>query len=530
MICSKCGFEFSGNVCPKCDSPAILVNSSDYERRKKEWEQREKLQADKEKKKKQEQDNLRQLVKDVTIVSDEALKSLRKKKRMLALGLLAVVVLILLGVGIRGIAHSESRHLYVSDGKMIYKDAHFDSAYCSEEEIAYAFDKRTGYKITFPEGIDKKSVIATMSSPNGKYFAAVTLFMEKTYNGNSGVAEDDLVIGESDSAAINGNAYGEGSYCVYVWQKGAKVIKETDDFGQSESQTNILYVSNEGKVVYSKTSYLNEGLINELSIYAGNDKIVTNPISYFINPATESVVAIDADKNLNITDLKSMQTKRIASRVNCAYAQADDLGYFVYSTEDYEYICHDISTSVDEFLFSTREAMQKVFYGSDTGRAFGLAGVNLWQFDGIPSNKDEKKNDSGKRESKQIDTGVLSTSLLYFYKDNELVYANGEGNLKLVCYAKKGKWNEKSLRQGVFGSITKLEGTDDGFYYDVDGQYFYRKSVKADEKEAKTSQIAVYDGKLYYILDGNLYSDSSEKAINIMKVTHFWIGNISVKN
>ena len=51
MICSKCGNEFQGTSCPKCDSPAILVNASDYEKRKREWEEREKLKNAEEAKK-----------------------------------------------------------------------------------------------------------------------------------------------------------------------------------------------------------------------------------------------------------------------------------------------------------------------------------------------------------------------------------------------------------------------------------------------------------------------------------------------
>ena len=41
MICAKCGTEYEGSQCPKCDGPVIKVNNSDYLARRKAYEERQ---------------------------------------------------------------------------------------------------------------------------------------------------------------------------------------------------------------------------------------------------------------------------------------------------------------------------------------------------------------------------------------------------------------------------------------------------------------------------------------------------------
>ena len=38
MLCTKCGQEYEGSQCPRCDGPVILVNNSDYLARRKAYE------------------------------------------------------------------------------------------------------------------------------------------------------------------------------------------------------------------------------------------------------------------------------------------------------------------------------------------------------------------------------------------------------------------------------------------------------------------------------------------------------------
>lgn len=41
MLCPKCGQEYEGDKCPRCSGPQIIVNSSDYLRRKKAYEEKQ---------------------------------------------------------------------------------------------------------------------------------------------------------------------------------------------------------------------------------------------------------------------------------------------------------------------------------------------------------------------------------------------------------------------------------------------------------------------------------------------------------
>ena len=38
MKCVKCGTEYEGNECPRCNGPVIKINSSDYMARRKAYE------------------------------------------------------------------------------------------------------------------------------------------------------------------------------------------------------------------------------------------------------------------------------------------------------------------------------------------------------------------------------------------------------------------------------------------------------------------------------------------------------------
>ena len=41
MICAKCGTEYEGSQCPKCEGPVIKVNNSDYLARRKAYEEKQ---------------------------------------------------------------------------------------------------------------------------------------------------------------------------------------------------------------------------------------------------------------------------------------------------------------------------------------------------------------------------------------------------------------------------------------------------------------------------------------------------------
>ena len=41
MICPKCGQEYTGDSCPRCQGPKIIVNNQEYLQRKMEYEKKQ---------------------------------------------------------------------------------------------------------------------------------------------------------------------------------------------------------------------------------------------------------------------------------------------------------------------------------------------------------------------------------------------------------------------------------------------------------------------------------------------------------
>ncbi len=544
MTCSKCGFEFEGNTCPRCNAPAILVNSSDYERRKREWEERERQQENLRKKKQKEQDDIRQMLEQVSVRSNEALKAMRAKRRKIALGLFAVVLLVAAALVIAGLVGTQKSHLYVADGVNIFQDANFDTAYCSQDSVIYTWDASEGYVEDIPAEINRNQVIGTCASPSGKYYGAVAYVQQDEANGStpSGAAGG---IGESSSTAVNGNSYGEGTYTLYVWDRDGSL----ETVFQGNAHLGLLYVGDGGELLYAQTAYLNEGLVGSQSIYArGTDgsivRLVSNPQEYLLCGGLGKFIWIDENKILYIADITSGAGEAHAIRAGRLYGQGDS-DYFVYSTEDYEYISHDLGDDTERYLFTLAENAVDVFYGEGTGRAYAVSQNCLWQFSGIPTSKSKWGKDRKERVSEQLASGVAAGNYLYDHVGNELVYIDGDGNLTALC-ARGTRWKESVLSTGVAQGVSRLAGTEGGVVYSRDGVTYYRKGVKYGEHAVETasrtdagdgqgfgvsgsrpSQVAYYNDRLYYVMDGSLYSDrTAGEALNIDSVGSLWVGSI----
>ena len=41
MICPKCGQEYEGDKCPRCNGPEVIVNNADYLKRKRAYEEKQ---------------------------------------------------------------------------------------------------------------------------------------------------------------------------------------------------------------------------------------------------------------------------------------------------------------------------------------------------------------------------------------------------------------------------------------------------------------------------------------------------------
>ena len=232
MLCPKCGQEYEGSQCPRCDGPVVLVNNSDYLKRKKAYEERLKNQGSEELKKEEEKKefDLMEVV-DGLFKEDNIFSSLKRKfkklikrakksnkssnkdsnasirdydnknqaeekeeglarhvtirkarrfkyniRRIIFL-LVALVCLILIIVGIYKLVTRKNYELFFSYNDKIYSVTDLDSSYiCDESNAVFAVDNKTFYEATDLElsGI----VNQKLASDEGDYLAFVQYLEE----------------------------------------------------------------------------------------------------------------------------------------------------------------------------------------------------------------------------------------------------------------------------------------------------------------------------------------------------------------
>ena len=201
MLCTKCGQEYEGSQCPRCDGPVILVNNSDYLARRKAYEEKQALKersASSDKKEESQSDYGQALAKRVQAIKNQSRNKTESKKqsqnrskadsrkqgqssgktggnrngnqekpqiriarhkvnkrmKMIAAALIAVVLIGVAAFGIYKLATKKNYALYVSYNGKIYDIAGLDSNYvCDESDAIFAADSKTFYTAQWPEQI-----------------------------------------------------------------------------------------------------------------------------------------------------------------------------------------------------------------------------------------------------------------------------------------------------------------------------------------------------------------------------------------
>ena len=298
MLCTKCGQEYEGSQCPRCDGPVILVNNSDYLARRKAYEEKQALKersASSDKKEESQSDYGQALAKRVQAIKKQsrnkteskkqssgktgnkkqsqnrrkadnrkqnvgkagggrndnqekpqiriARRQINKRMKMIAAALIAVLLVGAAAFGIYKLATKKNYALYVSYNGKIYDIAGLDSNYvCDESNAIFAADSKTFYTPQWPEQIDSEKTILSVASDDGKYFVTVT------YD-------------ESNSS---------GRYSMYIWNKDECVLVSEDNL-----QKEIMYISDDGLVIYTNINIINdEGSTNGTSLAMSSIKEV----------------------------------------------------------------------------------------------------------------------------------------------------------------------------------------------------------------------------------------------------------------
>lgn len=564
MICPKCGNEFEGTNCPKCDAPAILVNASDYERRKREWEERQKLKNEEEGRKRRNREDMQRIAAELANTDYKKIISsgtnsfagfiIKHKKGIIA----ALVLLILACAAVFAriqILRSANSQLYVSDGNNIYKGEPGDlaNALCAADEPVYNRKNTTAYMLNLPDGIDKNKIISSMCSDNGRYFAALA-YEEDEKTDNRTANQTQTIIGESDSTAVNGNALSEGTYTLYAWaaNQGCYVVSS------DKKEKTIQNVSDNGLLVFTDTEYMNEGVIRSVSLktsdiaHDGAQILYSEDVSEFLI-TKECCVWLENDGSLykrafggnasamrlaeDIKQIYAGTQENVYSHKNAAL-HPDKIKSFVYANMQGEFVRVDISdknSAADKYLFTSSDKIEYIIYESEYGCAYAFSRDSLKRYTQIPIKSGGQ--DDKERKAETVSAVLTAKDFFYTKSGSALYFATDEGTLIKLVHNGKSKFGAEEILNGVsVGTLNPVLGADNAFSCIADGRMYYVKAgqnkavlIKENISANESVQVCFSGGKIYTIVSGTLYSMSKEggDARDIGKAREIWIGRIS---
>lgn len=556
MLCTKCGQEYEGSQCPRCDGPVILVNNSDYLARRKAYEEKQALKdrsASSDKKEKSPSDYGQELIKRVQVKKKQnsnkadnqrkmdkqqkgndkdnhekreqskvriARRKVNKRMKMTAAALAVLVIVCAAAFGIYKLATKKNYALYVSYNGKIYDIAGLDSNYvCDEDKAVFAADGKTFYTPQWPEDIDSDKNIISMASDNGKYFVTVT------YDENADA----------------------GKYSMYIWNKNNCVSVSSDDYKKE-----IYYISDEGMVVYSAIDVL-----DDLGSTAGAKLLVSNikdtkrdgmiPVTEVVESRLNKayvysdksiLVCLNTEGTLYTYNFeKKDKPETVDDAVTQLWAQSDIVkdvytgnadilnrlsgaDTFVYATAAgaYYYDCGDnTSFKID----NKPDADADYIYDKDDSVIYKITGSNI---------KSALVADRKTGEFNSIDSMTRDKNYIYFAGDKQIVYVNSENILKSV---QNNKINE--IADNVLsGSLSKVYNKSRAITYIADGSQYYMNNIKEKavlifktDSNTGTQGTHFYKNRIYsYDSDNILYSNTlkGNNSSQIGYVDRLWLG------
>ena len=581
MICAKCGTEYEGSQCPKCDGPVIKINNSDYLARRKAYEEKQAKLKRKEVPGKDRTDRIDKTEKkdkkthapksknydegvfDITKVDmnqvadklkkgrdvfagskDRFAKSLEenakknnkqadettgikiRKADSLSIpytkaGIAAAVILILIAVVVFtvNIITKKNYNIYMSDGSKIYDVSSLDSRYvCDKSGAIFALDDDTFFTPEWPWDIDKDNSVLNVASPKGSYFAT------DVYDATAGM------------------------YTLYIWSDDV-CLKAAENIYEH----NVYYISDKGTVIYEETETINDNgktgvrMLSMAEVKKDKSKddgyiCEVNTIERSLNQAyvyssKDIIVILNTDGRLYQYDYDRKITTEVDLYVDSVSALGSSTGMYMSGAEHL-----NAKDDADSYIYSVSENAYNV--ETKTAKATLLKGVsgagNMYVYD--------KKNDyvywlSNKKLScVRFKDGEISDilflentgnnmNMIYLADTQELIYVNDAAQL---IKAEKGK--KTFITEAVKdGSLSLVKNTDEALTYISDGKQYYIKNVTASPvviceagELTNTSNTGIYKKKIYYYgADGQLYTCNlkGESQNVIGNVERFFVGS-----
>jgi len=556
MICPKCGQEYEGDKCPRCNGPEVIVNNADYLKRKRAYEEKQagkgsassdKETSDKEtsdkvdsgkgtagsKKSVQEEvlpDEMFRRLKEsgskfaqdaVEKTASQAKKAVKGKKKLIVRIIAAAIVLMLAslaGFGIFKLATRKNYVLYMKYNNKIYNVAGIDSKLvCSEDDIVFEADNNSFYMPEFSDEIDKNNIIQKMASNQGKYFTAITY----------------------DSM--------EDKYTLFVWNNSMSLR-----LAESSNKKEILYISDKGTIIYKDTQVVNDqgalgqtslmvskldkskdgdvhGVITEVEsslanvyIYSAKNTIIYNStgnVLYTLNYDKDEKKKEISEDAKNIYALTSKSSVRYSYKAN-PVNQSDKAEGFIYSVNGNCYY-HSISSKNTEDMFIGK------FNGSGVELIYDKDYVYV-------INSGQVSYASVKKDVTPVFTVVSKlggASDYVFFELADTIAAVDENNNLISISSGKVKTIAENITDG---SLSIVKNTSSELTYIRDNVQYYKKSLTADEvkmtdvgSDADTVSTLFYKNKLYYYNSDKKLCSCTVKGKNgsvVGDVERFWLG------
>ena len=546
MICPKCGQEYEGDKCPRCNGPEVIVNNADYLKRKRAYEEKQagkgSASSDKEtsenntadvKNGGQEEvlpDEMFRRLKEsgskfaqdaVEKTASQAKKAVKGKKKLIVRIIAAAIVLMLAslaGSGIFKLATRKNYVLYMKYNNKIYNVAGIDSKLvCSEDDVVFEADNNSFYMPEFSDEIDKNNIIQKMASNQGKYFTAITY----------------------DSM--------EDKYTLFVWNNSMSLR-----LAESSNKKEILYISDKGTIIYKDTQVVNDqgalgqtslmvckldkskdgdvhGVITEVEsslanvyIYSAKNTIIYNStgnVLYTLNYDKDEKKKEISEDAKNIYALTSKSSVRYSYKANLVN-QSDKAEGFIYSVNGNCYY-HSISSKNTEDMFIGK------FNGSGVELIYDKDYVYV-------INSGQVSYASVKKDVTPVFTVVSKlggASDYVFLELADTIAAVDENNNLISISSGKVKTIAENITDG---SLSIVKNTSSELTYIRDNVQYYKKSLTADEvkmtdvgSDADTVSTLFYKNKLYYYNSDKKLCSCTVKGKNgsvVGDVERFWLG------
>lgn len=546
MICPKCGQEYEGDKCPRCNGSEVIVNNADYLKRKRAYEEKQagkgSASSDKEtsenntadvKNGGQEEvlpDEMFRRLKEsgskfaqdaVEKTASQAKKAVKGKKKLIVRIIAAAIVLMLAslaGFGIFNLATRKNYVLYMKYNNKIYNVAGIDSKLvCSEDDIVFEADNNSFYMPEFSDEIDKNNIIQKMASNQGKYFTAITY----------------------DSM--------EDKYTLFVWNNSMSLR-----LAESSNKKEILYISDKGTIIYKDTQVVNDqgalgqtslmvskldkskdgdvhGVITEVEsslanvyIYSAKNTIIYNStgnVLYTLNYDKDEKKKEISEDAKNIYALTSKSSVRYSYKAN-PVNQSDKAEGFIYSVNGNCYY-HSISSKNTEDMFIGK------FNGSGVELIYDKDYVYV-------INSGQVSYASVKKDVTPVFTVVSKlggASDYVFLELADTIAAVDENNNLISISSGKVKTIAENITDG---SLSIVKNTSSELTYIRDNVQYYKKSLTADEvkmtdvgSDADTVSTLFYKNKLYYYNSDKKLCSCTVKGKNgsvVGDVERFWLG------